>query len=371
MIHVFIDTNVFLDFYSTSTESLTELRRLADMAEGRVVKLWMPDQVKREFWKNRSEKIETILSAYEREKISGSVPVLIREDTEFQDIKNLLRDLEKRKALICKRVRQQILEEKTVADAVIRKLFEAAENLDTSGNVFDRAFQRAARHTPPGKNEDIGDRINWLILLENLPKPCDLHVVSLDEDFEAFKDSETISPYLAYEWRAKNGGSVALWKRISKFLSKVTFTTRPAAPAPTAATSVEVPAVDVQPPTVEAIIQDLDGSTEQVEVDPSVFTVAVNAELELAISNLAASSSFAATHRILAGFPKLDSINHSQANHLADAILTNDQVFCIAEDSDVAAFIAKVVQYCGPYLPSEILDALKALISPPPADSSS
>jgi hypothetical protein len=46
---IFIDANVFLSFYEASPDALLELARIAAIIKANKAKLWVPDQVKREF----------------------------------------------------------------------------------------------------------------------------------------------------------------------------------------------------------------------------------------------------------------------------------------------------------------------------------
>jgi hypothetical protein len=69
---------------------------------------------------------------------------------------------------IVDRVRGEVSAEKTKADDWIRKLFGLAEEIDTSGAIAKQAWERAMRHTPPGKQDGLGDRLSWVALISTV-----------------------------------------------------------------------------------------------------------------------------------------------------------------------------------------------------------
>ena len=76
---------------------------------------------------------------------------------------------------------------------------------------------------PPGKNDDIGDRLCWVGLLNSLPENALLHIVSDDTDYrnEGFSDGIHI---FGVRMETKEKGEIKLWDRISQFLT-ATFQT--------------------------------------------------------------------------------------------------------------------------------------------------
>lgn len=296
--HLFIDTNVLLEFYSASSDSLVELSKLEAMLKNGKAKLWITDQVKREFWKNRSEKIECIMRSFENAG-GNSIPLLIREDEEFKEYLEFSKKAAERKANLIAKIRGQIATEETKADKHINTLFLLASEIDTS-QLFQQAYERAIRHAPPGKDEFIGDRINWLALLSSLPEGSNLHIISNDSDFAKDDRSEEVMPYLKYEWTAKRKGDVTLWKRLSAFMAK------------------QFPDADN----------------------------AIAVEHAIKIESLASSLSFARTHKIVEEFGDLSHMSDSNVSALAQAVLANNQVYWIASDEDVSSFL---IQFLSMY----------------------
>ena len=84
---IFIDTNVFVEFFQQSQGSLQELELLLEVIQKTKSNLWLPEQVKREFWKNRENKIKKLVSDFEKHSTMGdNPPLLIREDPRFEEL---------------------------------------------------------------------------------------------------------------------------------------------------------------------------------------------------------------------------------------------------------------------------------------------
>src|ERR1019366_7682506 len=105
--HIFIDANIYLAFFEASADSLLELEKLtAVLKQKKDCKLWLPDQVKREFWKNRDGSIADALKEFTKNSGLGAVPRLVREDGEFSALTKLSSQLESKKQDIVTRVRE-------------------------------------------------------------------------------------------------------------------------------------------------------------------------------------------------------------------------------------------------------------------------
>ncbi len=57
MKNLFIDTNTFLSFYHLTNEDLEELKKLVVLIDSSEIRLFVPQQVKNEFVRNRGNKI--------------------------------------------------------------------------------------------------------------------------------------------------------------------------------------------------------------------------------------------------------------------------------------------------------------------------
>ena len=290
--NLFIDTNIFVRFYETSSESLVELEKLVALLRSKQATLWLPDQVQKEFWNHRERSIENNLAAFEKGSLMVSVPLLVKEDAEFGNLSELASALEKKRAEIVSRVRKEVEEENTRADRLVKQLFGLSVKIETRGAIFAQARERALRHLPPGKGEGVGDRICWEALLSAIPEKQDLCIISDDGDFESESVNEQVGSYLRHEWKTKKSGTISLWKRASKFLVKQ---------FPDAANAVQL-------------------------------------EHSLFIERLEKSASFADTHRIMAESHELGNIPLPLVQRLGQALTNNSQVYWILGDADVKPF---------------------------------
>jgi hypothetical protein len=315
MMHLFIDTSVLLGFYEMSGDSLAELEKLVTVLRSRSAVLWLPDQVHREFWKNREASVIKAIKEFDLTNVIPAAPVLIREHDRFTELQKRVSEVASLKEEIVSAVRRQIVEENTQADTSLRRLWEHAKKIDTD-NIFETARRRALRRLPPGKTDDLGDRLNWVALLRNLPRNAELHVISVDGDYESEAVKGTIRRYLEWEWKKENGGSATLWKRLSQYIA-------------------------------------------------AHFRDAVNAadiERSIAAKNLVEASNFSQTHAAIAILNQFERFSAPQAEIIATAFVNNSQVRWIATDSDVKEFGLKFLRVNGDQLSAELKEQLRQIL---------
>jgi hypothetical protein len=299
--NLFIDTNIFIDFYEATAESLVELEKLHVVIRRGGITLWLPDQVQKEFWKHRETAIEKHLAKFAGAGGMGDPPCLVKEDPEFRELTKLLGAQEKKRSEIVARIRQEVLKEETRADRLVRALFSEAKKIETDTELFAAAHERALRHLPPGKTDGLGDRLCWVALLKAVPANQSLSVLSGDGDYSSEANADTIASYLCHEWRTKKGSEVMLWRRMSQFM---------AAKFPDAKTAMEV-------------------------------------EHSISVEALSQSPNFMRTHRLIAEFNGLESLSPALADKLAGAILNNPQINWIIRDDDVREFVRKFLKWHG------------------------
>lgn len=314
--HLFIDANIFLDYYEATKSELDDLAKMRTLIKKDGATLYLPDQVIREFWKNREGSISKALRAFQKDG-RGSVPRLAMEDVQYAEMMESYKKYETIKNIISTRIKKAVADENTIADDEVRALFAVSHKIDTSGGIFSIAQERALRHNPPGKKDGLGDRISWVSLLQTVPNGSDLHVISADGDFATEEEGNGIKPYLAAEWKTKKGGKVKLWERASQFL---------AAHFPDAANSIQI-------------------------------------ELTLLVSKLEDSPSFAKTHHILSEFDDVARLTLPLVERIAQAILTNHQINSILEDEDVFTVCTKFMQQHGKKLKEWQKEEIQKLLS--------
>jgi hypothetical protein len=218
--HIFIDANILVNFFEIKPGSLVELEKLISVVKLGKATLWLPEQTKREFWRNREKNIKKSIQDFEQWQALGNAPLLVRESPQFGDLAKKAKEVDEIKRNIAKTIKGDIDKQNTYADIIIRRLFEISKPINTDeDDIFNSALRRAQCHLPPGKSDDIGDRLCWVGLLKALPESAKLHIVSDDTDYRNEGFSDGVRPYLEYEWTHKKKGEIKLWERISQFLS--------------------------------------------------------------------------------------------------------------------------------------------------------
>ena len=206
---LFIDTNIYLDFYRIRNEvKPTFIAHLEAIKE----KLVMTDQVEMEFKKNRQNAILEGLN--ELKPPSGtSVPGLLRLD---KSAKALDKNIEKGKKSI-KKLKDRmvkVLENPTRSDKVyqaLQRLFAKRQDIDLYRkspkryDIRNLAQKRFLLGYPPRKKNDtsIGDSINWeWIVHVAKEKNADIWIVSRDGDYGVTRENKGyINDWLRQEFK--------------------------------------------------------------------------------------------------------------------------------------------------------------------------
>ncbi len=75
---LFIDTNIFLSFYHLTSEDLEELRKLAVLLDQKKVVLYVTDQVRAEFNRNRETKIADAVKRLTDQRLNLQFPPTVQ-----------------------------------------------------------------------------------------------------------------------------------------------------------------------------------------------------------------------------------------------------------------------------------------------------
>jgi hypothetical protein len=318
--HIFIDANVLVSFFEIKPGSLSDLEKLISVVKFGSATLWLPEQTKREFWRNREKNIKKSIQEFEQGQSLGNPPLLVRENPQFGDLVRKSKEVDEIKRGIAKAIKNEIDKQATYADTIIRKLFEISKPIDTDNDeIFNAAWRRAQCHLPPGKNDDIGDRLCWVGLLKTLPESAALHIVSDDADYKNEGFSDDVRPYLEYEWKQKKKGEVKLWERTSQFL---------VANFPDAANAIEM-------------------------------------EKLILAKGLKDSFNYANTHQIISQLSALRNFNNEQSRLISEAIIENTQVRDIRLDVDVKKFYLDFIELHKEKIDDDLLAKINKLYEQP------
>ncbi|MGE0108443.1 MAG: PIN domain-containing protein [Bdellovibrionales bacterium] len=218
--HVFIDTNILLNFFHFSKDELDALNNVfASHAYG-AAKVHLTQQVCDEFRRNRESKIMDALKRFNEVRFNPQLPSFMKGYDEYEQIRKLSGQLQKLSKEIKDKVDKDITDRNLLADRLIHEIFSRSEIHETSPDVFTLSDMRVRIGNPPGKNHSVGDAINWTILLQSVPRGYDLHVISEDGDFYSILNENAVHPFLEEEWKKEKGSSLFVYRTLSAFMKE-------------------------------------------------------------------------------------------------------------------------------------------------------
>lgn len=311
-VNLFIDTNVFLSFFHLSNDDLEEIHKLAVLIEKGDVTLWLTEQVKDEFKRNRESKISEALKKLKEQKTKPQFPQICKDYDEYPEIRELQKDFDKKISSLIQKVNEDVVNRTLKADQKIDELFEQAHLIPTTDDLVNKAKLRMDVGNPPGKDGSLGDAINWECLLYSVTNNEKLYLVADDKDYYSVLDNTKLKEFLSDEWRQKKKEEAHFYRRLSEFFK---------------------------------------------EHYPDI-KLASELEKELAIRALTSSSNFTNTHNAIAKLDQYVEFNKSQANELAEICLLNSQVGWIIEDQDVYEFYLNLLQNHGELLENDTKERL-------------
>lgn len=299
--HVFIDTNILLNFFHFSDDDLGNLERVFSAHEHGSAHILLTDQVRDEFKRNREFRIKDALRRFNDTGSAAQLPYFMKEYCEYEKITNLYAELERKQVEMMKWANSEIQNETLAADRMIKGIFKRFPAKETTDAIFTEAWMRVTKGNPPGKDHSIGDAINWVILLRLVPDKDDLHVVSGDGDYYSVLDKKSAHPFLREEWSRKKSSALHVYRTLSEFTRL----------------------------HVEEIEFSFDKENEEKEKE------------EL-IDDLQSSHSFAMTHQVVRKLESYHYFSLKEVNRILQAVLENDQIHQIVTDWDVSDFLNRI-----------------------------
>ena len=294
--HVFIDTNILLTFFHFTDEQLDGLLKVFASHEHGAVTVHLTEQVRDEFRRNRETKIKDALKRFNQAKYTTRLPSFMKAYDEYDDIRSLAGQLREKSNSILERVNEDIAGHKLLADNLIFEIFAGSDVIDTTNRIYNAARRRTSIGNPPGKHQSIGDAINWLILLDQVPDGKNLHIISADGDFYSTLHDDRVHPFLQEEWQRSKDSEVYVYRKLSTFLK-----------------------------------EHFDG----VEFN-------YDEEKDKAIEDLGRTRSFAGTHAVISRLENYTYYSLDEVQRVLDAVYFNDQVGRILLDHDVSDFLNRI-----------------------------
>ena len=305
-VNLFLDTNIYLGFYKLSEDDLEELKKLSVTVRSKATVLYLTDQVRHEFRRNREKAISDSLAILESAKLPKSFPRLFTNLSGYTDLRTTIRQFEEQLASLLADARQAASDGSLHADALIEELFALAKPLEMHAEVWSAARMRRDLGNPPGKDDSYGDAVNWESLLADVPNGEDLVLVTADLDYMSKLDRVVLDEFLRTEWETKKCSQITAHASLTALFKK-------------------------HYPDIR---------------------LAAELEKELAIDKLIISSNFRSTHSAIRDLSHFSDFSPAQVGALVEAANHNSQVEQILEDDDVRAFFDNLTRTY-----SEVIDA--------------
>jgi len=178
---IYIDTNVYLDFYQSTTDRLTVFKEI-DKYSSKVV---ITRQTADEFLRNRVSRLADISKQVDKSSSSGIyTTAIVLAMEQFKEIDEHQKSIKKLASEISRTL--DSWKDDANADPVLiefYKIFKKSKFLEHSPEAVTRATQRKLIGNPPTSPDKytIGDELIWETLLEGAKD--DLIIVSRDHTF--------------------------------------------------------------------------------------------------------------------------------------------------------------------------------------------
>ena len=233
---LFLDTNIYLNFYRVRNESgLSLLRKLEEISDRVIV----TSQVEMEFKKNRhaalTETMQELTNITKNLKNVKPEPGLLAENQSMtalqQNVKLVRKNIQELQSQL-----QQVLTNPAQSDPVYKtaeKVLTKHDELSLKrGNeqhsrIARRAMRRFFMGYPPRKKSDtaIGDALNWEWIIEVAGKKnADIVLVSNDSDYGCRVNAESyMNDWLIEEFKERTSPQreVVLYSKLSDALSEL------------------------------------------------------------------------------------------------------------------------------------------------------
>lgn len=294
--HVFIDTNILLNFFHFTKEEIDALSNVFASHEHGAATVHLTEQVYDEFSRNRENKIKDALKKFKDVKFAAQLPAFMKQYEEYEQIRQKSAELQDLAKSISQKVDSDVVEMGLLTDVLIKDIFTKSNPIPTTPDLFARAQMRVLLGNPPGKNGSMGDSVNWIALLETVPDGENIHVISEDGDYYSTLDENRPHPFLKSEWNTKKHAELFVYRTLSSFLK-----------------------------------EHFDGVAFSYDKDKDAL-----------IESLAESGAFAVTHNLIAKLEQFGYFSLKEVQRILAAAVANNQFGWIVTDEDVYKFLKRV-----------------------------
>ena len=259
--------------------------------------LYLPEQTKNEFYRNREVKISDSLDKLRASKLNNQFPMISHSYEEYDKMKKAIKQFESNKSKLLKQLQHDAESESLVADDVLNQLFSKATYIETTSDILDEAVTRFEIGNPPGKDKSYGDAINWVSLLK-VAYDEDIHFISEDKDYYSKLNEANFNSYLLKEWKDNKDSDLHYYKRLSDFFK------------------INYPDIEISSET----------------------------EKEIMIKNLREAYSFDNAKSVIRRLRNFDGFSIQQLNEITEAFSTNNQIYWIPTDWTVSSARRDIIE---------------------------
>jgi hypothetical protein len=322
---LYLDTNIYLSFYHLTNDDIEELSKLLLLVKSKELILYLPDQTKDEFYRNRDSKIADGLKKFNENKLNKIFPQMVKDySEEYKLMRNAIKAFEKNKQIIVDKLRKDVVEQSLNADKIIQDLFKVATEIKNTPELIEKAKNRYDLGNPPGKKGSYGDALNWESLLTKIEVFDNFFFISDDGDYFSEFDKNLFNSFLIKEWEEKMPlTDFKSYKSLSAFLK---------------------------------------------ENYPTITIESENRKDEL-ILELQSSGSFATSRSVLHKIAEYNDFSKKQLNDIFDAAINNSQIYWIGDDEDINEILLKVLKGNERKIEKEILDKFKSMYLNQPSEN--
>ncbi len=222
---IFIDTNIYLNYFRSDKEKLASLEALNKLLKGKKLKLIIPRQIIDEYTRRRSGVVEETrdILLTRKKQLAASVPVapFLGKFEEMKKLREGIKESEHTYDELVEKYDEETDDEKTASDKLIKKTFSLGNKHKETKKILDNAFTRYLKGNPPRKsNFSYGDAIIWETLLAKAIND-NLVIITQDSDFiEKKKGNQVLQSYLQKEWEEKSSKKIELYVSLGEFINK-------------------------------------------------------------------------------------------------------------------------------------------------------
>ena len=178
LLHLFVDTNIFLSFYAFTNDDIEELRKVTGLIKVEKLKLYLPAQVRDEFYRNRDARLAESLREFGKTISAPGIPRYMADYPETFEYRSASDNFQKAQQRLLSRAKTAAEQKELAADTLFEQLKSAATIIPLDEATMAAAERRLRLGNPPGKPGNFGDRLNWEILLASVEHGTNLHIVS-------------------------------------------------------------------------------------------------------------------------------------------------------------------------------------------------